>query len=664
MLDRLIATLVASKNPAADELLLEALRLGSNQERAVALDCLLKRATVPGLSGVCEQFESLPAALQQVALDQIGLFHPAIRSCGKDERPERRVAAMKLIAAGRQGKLSYVLSENLHEGDEELARTAAESMTALARWIHDDTRQLQRRAAAGEPVTDEMRALHRRLAENRAEVEAAVARALDLHRGRHGNELLGAALLLSDWAGSKTLAIASTTRHGGQASLVRKLQQSPEPEHVEAFLLGASHGQLRTQFGNAFAHLQDGPTLDGLLAKTFWLKDHQLHLCVHQASRGPWLSETDLPRELSARLASPAAMVQAAEWIAASSLHDVQQDRLLGLIKERLGDDFASKLRLLRIAAGRRRGATTQLLRSFLDDKDERLARMAVREIARRKPADTENLLLPRMADASETVRRVIRRAIGQAGFDHYWERFDRMDRATRRQAGRAMLKLLPDAPQRLGRRLAGGPVEQRVKALQMVHELGLAEPLKEQLVQLAGHPNARVRSKAVGVLGHVPQAAPDVLLDRALADADPRVRANAIEVLEAGGKAEFLPVLAQRARNGHNRERANAIKAMQRMKVGSASNQLLSMLRDQRSEHRVSALWCLKQIGWWQLLAEVANLAKGDQNLKVRRYALAVLRDAAEVLQQTRGPASAATLKLPTTPPQGNVSQQLPEAG
>ncbi len=62
-----------------------------------------------------------------------------------------------------------------------------------------------------------------------------------------------------------------------------------------------------------------------------------------------------------------------------------------------------------------------------------------------------------------------------------------------------------------------------------------------------------------------------------------------------------------------HNRERANAIKAMGKMKMENAVAQLLGMLRDQRPEHRVSAMWVLRQIGWWKLLNEVGRIAKQD---------------------------------------------------
>jgi HEAT repeat protein len=248
-----------------------------------------------------------------------------------------------------------------------------------------------------------------------------------------------------------------------------------------------------------------------------------------------------------------------------------------------------------------------------------------------------ENMLLKLMTTAPPTVRRVIGRTIGQAGFDQYWEKFDRLDKTTRRAAGRAMLKLLPDAVQRLQRRAAGGTAEQRVKAMQIAQELGLSEQLRPALVQLVADANARVRSKAVAVIAEVPSVPSEVLVERILHDTDPRVRANAIEVLEARGDPQFMPILAERALGSSSRERANAIKAMHRMKVSTASSQLMNMLRDERPEHRISALWALRQIGWWQLLNEVGRLAKDDTNVRVKRYALGVLKGVAELIKEQK---------------------------
>lgn len=660
MLDRLFDTLVASRNEAADAVLLEALRLGVEREQRGVLSALLRRSTIRGLSGVIGHYDRLPESLQLCVLRNIKHFHAALRECGRSDTLPLRLAALKLIALGRQGRLAYVLSENLHHSDDTISKAATEAMVALARWVATSARALQRSEGmegsgfgvqrsgekadasvdAGQvsslnPEPGPPNSLYHELLDQRPEIEAAVARAMDVHRGRHGQDLLRAAMLLCDWPGSKTLAILKTTKHGGQSPMVRRLQQPPASEHIEGFLLGATHGQLRSHFGVAFSHIAEAPVLDALLRKTHWLKDHQLQLCVHQVNRGVWWEEAALVRDVERLGPDDAARI--GEWIGASGVHDVTQDERLEKLRAYAiyRDSFDARLRLLRVACRRKRSGSVALIQSFLTDADERLVRMAAREIVRRRPPEFESILLQRMTTAPASVRRIIARAIGQAGFEHYWQRFDQLPEQVRRQAGRAMFKILPDALQRLHRRLTDGPVEHRVKAMQMAQELGVAERLRDILIQLCTDPNPKLRSKAVSVLGGVEGVSPDVLVDRLVNDADARVRANTIEALEAKGDRQFVPVLAQKARDATTpRERANAVKALHTMKVSTAGGQLLLMLRDERPEHRVSALWALGQIGWWQLLGEVGRLAKSDQNLKVRRYALALLRGVAELAQ------------------------------
>jgi HEAT repeat protein len=653
MLDRVLQTLIASNNAAADEVLLEALRLGNPRERAIALHALIQRKSDLGLAGVVGQFEALPAEHRAIVLAHAKVFYHALRECGRSDDASQRLAAMSIITQSHQGKLAYVLSENLHDSNETFSKAAAEAMVGLARWASEATRELQRQGqgergqgqeggASGDgslsssgssPLAPDPLSLapdtYAQLCEQRPEIEEAIARAMDVHRGRHGQELLRAGLMLADWAGSKTLAILNRAKHGGQSPMVRKLQQAPPAELVEAFLLGASHGGLRSHFGVVFSHINEAPVLDAILRKTHWLKDHQLQICMHHVSRGTWWADAELLHDIERRPPQDAARI--AEWIAASGAHDVVQDERMKTLLVRMTDDFDARLRLLRIALRRRRGSSVELVRAFLTDSDERLVRIAAREIVRRRPTDFENILLQLMTTAPDSVRRVISRSIGQVGFDHFWMRFDRLDKATRKSAGRAMMKLLPDAVQRLGRRLSGGPIEQRLKAMQIAQDLDLGEGLVSHLMPLCQHPHPKVRSKAVAILSELHSVPPQVVLEKALHDTDPRVRANAIEVLEAKRSEEFVPLLVQRARSGHSRERANAIKAMSRMKVATASTQLLAMLRDERPEHKISALWTLRQIGLWQLLAEVGRLAKEDQNLRVRRYALGVLRNVAE---------------------------------
>jgi len=657
MLENLLNALVESKNEAADDLLLEAMDIGTEHEQSMSLTTLLRRKSLRGLGGVVARFGKLSDSLQLQALENIKLFHTALRECGRSDENPLRLAAMKMIALGRQGKMSYVLSENLHELDEDLSKAAAEAMVALARWVATETRALQR-GRSQNATHDHATAVYNALIENRAEIETSVARAMDIHRGRHGQDLLRATLLLADSPGSKTLGILHTAKHGGQSPMVRRLQQPPAAEHVEAFLLGASHGQLRSHFGIVFSHIEEAPVLDAILRKTHWLKDQQLQICMHQVSRGVWWGDIDIARDIERRTPGDAALI--ADWIAASGMHDVTQDeRMLTLLKHGK-EDFTARLRILKLAMARKRGASVQLIKAFLTDPDERLIRMAAREIIRRRPTDFENTLLQLMTNAPESVRRVVSRAIGQVGFDHFWIRFDRMERATRKQAGRAMLKLLPDATTRLSRRLSSGPPEQRVKALQIVQELNLAEQLQTSITPLFSHPHAKVRSKAVSTLGEIAHVATDVLLEKVLHDTDARVRANAIEVLEAKNSTQFMATLAHRARVGVNRERANAIKAMGKFKVENASAQLLEMLRDERPEHKISAMWTLRQIGWWTMLNEVARLAREDSNMRVKRYALSILKQVQQVLMQSKATASQSS----SPPASPSPSTATPAAG
>src|ERR1700685_4211815 len=127
MHEQLLDALVGSPNEAADDLLLEALRVGTELEQSLILAALFKRQATRGLAGVVEGFEQFSPRLQQYILTNIKLLHHALRECGRSDRLELRVAAMKLIALSRQGKLAYVLTENLHEADDALGNAAAEA---------------------------------------------------------------------------------------------------------------------------------------------------------------------------------------------------------------------------------------------------------------------------------------------------------------------------------------------------------------------------------------------------------------------------------------------------------------------------------------------------------------------------------------------------------
>jgi len=79
VLQQVIQALVESRNEAADDVLLEALRLGNAAEKSAVLEALIERKSARGLGGVIGEFDALAEGLKLGVLRQIKVFHSALR---------------------------------------------------------------------------------------------------------------------------------------------------------------------------------------------------------------------------------------------------------------------------------------------------------------------------------------------------------------------------------------------------------------------------------------------------------------------------------------------------------------------------------------------------------------------------------------------------------
>lgn len=199
-----------------------------------------------------------------------------------------------------------------------------------------------------------------------------------------------------------------------------------------------------------------------------------------------------------------------------------------------------------------------------------------------------------------------------------------------------------PQEQAQLERMLSAGSPDEMVRALCVVSDLGLAGRHAARVRACCDHVNPNVRSKAVLMLGDDGEAGKR--LEAALVDADDRVRANAIEVLEQTGRRELAALLEAVSRLGRNRERANAIKAMSSLRLCDPERPLFEMLRDRRDAHRLSALWAVERTGQWRLLEEVARIARSDSNVRVRRCAGASVQRIAQRMRRGGGGEKAAS--------------------
>ena len=646
--------LVRHPSGAADEVLLEALRLGDPGEQSAALEAILQGLGATGLAGAMAMYADLPAGLRRRLAGEVDALAGAAAGCSHGESDGPRISVTRFIAEARSPRLMHLLADLLRAGSPEVYKSACAAAADLADWCIARREDLR----AGRLSGSEAESTWSSVIELSNELQAVVARALDTPRGADSPALARAAsLLLEDRRGR---IFDSFKRRNSRvwSWVAARLARTQEAALVGSGIAVCNrHGCMDS--GDVLGLM--GGALEGLLDHAHWLADPAVHAAAGSVVSGPWWSASTLQSDLEKRMhwdgdVAPHHDLQAiwgiVAWLTSGGVRGGALDDLLEVVFDAVDSIAAAKpgwglcarVSLLRAAeAAGRDGASLRLLGRLLTSDEERLARMAARGLSRQGSHLAEAQLVRHAAVAPESVRGVIARAVGLRSFHSYWNRFYSIPEETRATAGRALLKLVPDAMALIRCRILSGPVDERVKALAVVSELQCAPQVREAIVSCCDASDARLRSKAVLMLGDVLSARRDRQaehqLDNALADGDARVRANAIEVLERTGRVELLPLLEARSRLGRNRERANAARAMSSLRLVDVRKPLFEMLRDGRDAHRLSGIWAVEQTGQWKLLDELVRLARTDRNPDVRRSALSAVQRMAE---RMRKPAAA----------------------
>jgi len=157
---------------------------------------------------------------------------------------------------------------------------------------------------------------------------------------------------------------------------------------------------------------------------------------------------------------------------------------------------------------------------------------------------------------------------------------------------------------------------------------------LLAKLIPLLAHPNERVRSKAVELVGRG-QPHGD-WWNLAFDDPDARVRANAVEALW-GLESEAARAAFERAtEDPHHRVVVNALVGLHRASVPSAAERLRALCAHSGEMFRAAAAWGLGVIEDEESLERLQALRK-DPSEVVRRNAL---RSIVRIRQVSNSPA------------------------
>jgi len=167
-------------------------------------------------------------------------------------------------------------------------------------------------------------------------------------------------------------------------------------------------------------------------------------------------------------------------------------------------------------------------------------------------------------------------------------------------------------------------------RTLEIIRAIAPASRIQSVFRAAAECQNARVRSKAVLVLGTAIDSVP--LVQRFLADHDGRVRANAIEVLWGRNPAEVGPIFNKAISDLHHRVAANALCGLYAVDQARCLSRIEAFATHMHPRFRSAAAWVIGKLGDRRNVPLLKALLV-DKNADVRRSAsraVGILRGAA----------------------------------
>jgi hypothetical protein len=174
--------------------------------------------------------------------------------------------------------------------------------------------------------------------------------------------------------------------------------------------------------------------------------------------------------------------------------------------------------------------------------------------------------------------------------------------------------------------------VQDAPRLMEILCEVGDPARMMSSMLRLLRHPNPYLRSKAVKVVGRGSKS-PKWVRQR-LNEADPRIRANAIEALWSVDTDEARILLQFAASDGNNRVAVNALLGLYYLGECPALTELVKMAANDSPLFRSSAAWAMGETGdprFTDALRRMIN--DSDQTVRKRAFAaLARIKTSAAV--------------------------------
>lgn len=596
--------IIARGGAGVEAALVEAIGCADAGSQSAIAARLLERAKPGGLAGLVTHYHSFNDELRKQLCREALKLGRGLHEAARLGSVQARMNVIQIIRDGGVTSHSYLLAQQLHGNDSQLARAAAEVLFELAR-----------RFAAGPTY---------RGGEERRHVESAVAEACACFHQHRRRGVVMAAMCFARRPGALLVRHLIDRRGAAHQAAAELLARGEQVVCIRALLPLAGYPEMHEAVTRGLSSPTSGQHL-GLLVR-------DAHLLLHEPVQAALrhVRRTGHLRPSRAASLDSRAQLLSARWTAALSLE--MQDRIDEWSTQ--ASHESASVRLLALGAMTRmdRQEVDEIVATMCFDSEAIIARMALRHLMRRGWSGLDRLMIRLIGSAHESVRRLAEQRFGRVGFERWWSSWSGLSGAMRLAAGRALMKIEPQFLKKLSGKLSDADAQQRLQAIMVARQLDQVSYFEGQLVRLCEDRDNKVASAAIRAVGGLHDSVMAVeAIERALEHEDDRVRANAIEAMDQMHRLNTVSQKLERiARGRGNRSRATAIKALLELPLSQALPQLQRMLHDEQESHRTSALWVVEKLGLLAMLGDVADLARHDADQRIRQRALRMVREMA----------------------------------
>jgi histone H3/H4 len=605
--------LIRTRNLAADDALVAALAEAEPEAIDAIIEALFARGQPAGLAGVVAWYHRLGEEQQRFVLASVDRLGGALRDCCSMNDPQARLNVITIVAEAKGYRLAYLLSSLLRDRSPRVRKAAATALQSLVDRFLAEMAELTEDWDEAPPNDDALAARQAVMSEritDRRQLAEAVAAGLESFDKHLHPPVVETAMWLVDELSDRFWSILRLAGGHAKRAALDIVQGALAPRLVPFAIEALAYDEFRPTVVRMLSnHMSDASMLEWM-RQSWRLSAEPVAKSLRLIKQWPRLVEGFGRVDAW----SPENQRNAARLV---GLVQMQVENKVGLLRKLMfHGSFAGRRAALWALCDINCPASSMLLRAVADGGDVDLAPVAKRELKRRSVQEAfEVHKLPTGAENP---------LVGE--LERYWVEFESMPPAEQADRGAALLSR-PEVIHAFAKgKLTSPNVSARIKALRILTATGCGPGFEQVLYALARDADSVVRSTVMTLLGQIPGATTELLLRGALRDPDSRVQANAIEALDRLASTANEPLVHEKLRDENNRTRANAVKALLKLRVREAAESLCAMLRDADPEHRRSALWVVGQLRLAPLVARIAELAKSDADILVRRRAQDVL--------------------------------------